>query len=76
MKLKDLICGREKLRKYDELKEWKEKLENSSFGDSARCLFECTSPRELKGAYTSYPDNIRDIFVKALEAEISKLDEE
>lgn len=76
MRLKDLICGREKLRKYDELKEWKEKLENSSFDNSARCLFECTSPHELKGTYTSYPDHIRDIFVKALEAEIAKLDEE
>ena len=25
MKLKDLLFSREKLRKYDELKEWKEK---------------------------------------------------
>lgn len=77
MKLKDLIFNREKLRKYDELKEWRDKLESSTFADKGiMFMFECTSPHHLKGEYRKFPDHIQDIFVSALDAEIKKLDEE
>ena len=76
MKLKDLIFNREKLRKYDELKQWKD-------------LFEQNNPKITQGQYNvssmgiscgtstfELPDNILKIFVDALEAEIKELDEE
>lgn len=76
MKIKDLICGREKLRKYDELKEWKDlfeqnnpKITQSQYNVSSMGISCGTSTFEL-------PDNIRKIIVDALEAEIKKLDEE
>lgn len=76
MKLKDLIFNREKLRKYDELKQWKDlfeqnnpKITQSQYNVSSMGISCGTSTFEL-------PDNIRKIFVDALESEIKKLDEE
>lgn len=73
MKLKDLLKGRDKLRKYDELKEWKERFERAS-NDTA--MLECTIPRELKGMYFKVPGYIRKIIVDAIDAEINKMEEE
>lgn len=75
MKLKDLLLGREKLRKYDELKEWKEKVE----GD--KVLVPQTCDKQAGEWAVSLmplplPTHIKDIVVKAIEAEIAKLDEE
>lgn len=76
MKIKDLIFNREKLRKYDELKQWKDlfeqsnpKISQSQYNVSSMGISCGTSTFEL-------PDNIRKIFVDALEAEIAKLDEQ
>lgn len=70
MKLKDLIFNREKLRKYDELKEWVDKLgDKNIFGGEYYIV---------KGdviGWVRIPNSIRDIFVSALESEIAKLDE-
>lgn len=76
MKLKDLIFNREKLRKYDELKEWKRAFDNESAKlsvklDSTNAMEDLTWIMGVK-----FPDNIRKIIVDALEAEIAKLDEE
>lgn len=76
MNLKDLIFNREKLPKYDELKQWKDllsratlKISQSQYNVRSMGISCGTSTFEL-------PDNIRKIFVDALEAEIKKLDEE
>lgn len=69
MKIKDLICSREKLRKYDELKEWKERFKHIVD------LPLCTLPtNRIVGL--ELPNHIKQIIVDALEAEIKKLDEE
>lgn len=70
MKIKDLLLNREKLRKYDELKEWKEKL---SYKDS---LSDDYIVRGDNIGWVVVPTRIRDIFVSALETEIAKLNEE
>lgn len=69
MKIKDLIFSREKLRKYDELKEWKEKFKH--IVDLPLCTL---PPNRIVGL--ELPDHIKQIIVDALEAEIAKLDEE
>lgn len=72
MKLKDLIFNREKLRKYDELKEWKE-----YFGKDGLCLNSACALFGKDEKLTVFiPDHIKQIIVGALEAEIKKLDEE
>ncbi len=67
-KIKELLAGREKLAKYDELTEWKEQFKNGTVFmppiDSGY-LF----PQPL-------PDHIKQIIVSAIDAEIKKLDEE
>lgn len=69
MKIKDLIFNREKLRKYDELKEWKE-----NFCNIVELPISLVPSRCIVGLLL--PDNIRKIIVDALEAEIQELDEE
>lgn len=72
MKIKDLIFNREKLRKYDELKEWKEYFgKDELYLNSACAMF----GKDEKLA-VFIPSNIRKIIVDALEAEIKKLDEQ
>lgn len=63
-KIKDLLAGREKLKKYDELKEWKRLFEEDIYFSN--------------GLYSLHPlpDHIKEIIVSALDAEIAKLDEE
>lgn len=74
MKLKDLIFNREKLRKYDELNEWKEKFEQNIVFIAQDC----------DGMYDGYvsinapmplPDEIKNIIVSSIDAEIAKLNE-
>lgn len=69
MKIKDLICGREKLRKYDELKEWKDK-----FSNMVELPMSIVPPHSIVGLLL--PAHIKQIIVDALESEIKKLDEE
>ena len=79
MKLKDLLEGRDKLRKYDELKKWKDifsficrinnlngydKITRSILSDNGFAVDE------------KLPDHIRQIIIDALDAEIKKMKEE
>lgn len=76
MKIKDLICGREKLRKYDELKQWKDLFEQSK-PQITQSQYNVSSMGISCGTSTfELPDNIRKIIVSALDTEIKKLDEE
>ena len=68
MKLKDLICGREKLRKYDELKEALEQ-----FREKKQRLLCMTAAQRKSSGISEY---VVDIIISTLEAEIAKLDEE
>lgn len=80
MKLKDLLSNREKLRKHDELKEWKEKFSCKD----VRFANEHSEQKSISDNLYWYwwrnteciPDHIKQIIVDALEAEIAKLDEE
>lgn len=76
MKSKDLILNREKLRKYDELKQWKDLFEQNN-SKITKGYYNVSSMGISCGTSTfELPDNIRKIFVDALEAEIKKLDEQ
>ena len=76
MKLKDLIFNREKLRKHDELKQWKDLFEQNN-SKITKGYYNVSSMGISCGTSTfELPDNIRKIFVDALEAEIKKLDKE
>lgn len=69
MKLKDLLFNREKLRKYDELKVWKE-----NFSNMVEVPITLVPQHSIVGL--QLPNHIKRIIVDALEAEIAKLDEE
>lgn len=73
MKLKDLISNREKLKKYDELKEWKDLFE-----DKKNDTILLQTGTDFGFAQNSFiiPKHIKQIFISALDAEIKKLDEE
>lgn len=80
MKLKDLIFNREKLRKYDELKEWREYFDDNKIIIDARgrkysrpCSNETINGFEV--VIDRLPDHIKQIIVSALDTEINKLDE-
>lgn len=81
MKIKDLIFNREKLRKYDDLKEWKDyfnknKIIIDSRGQTSYRPFSKESINGVDVVIGRLPDRIKQIIVDALEAEIKKLDEE
>ena len=76
MKIEELLKNEAKLNKYKELKQWKDlfeqrnpKISQSQYNVSSMGISFGTSTFEL-------PENIQHIIVDALEAEISKLDEE
>lgn len=71
MKLKDLLKGRDNLRKYDELKKWKGRF--SFVG--ARIV---TKDREVLGEARMFdiPIEIKKIIIDAIDAEIKKVEEE
>lgn len=79
MKIKDLLANREKLARYDELKEWKERFEQppKSTIDYVYSVMHVEGG-VMKFANDTYtlPEHIKKIIVDALEAEIQKLDEE
>lgn len=64
-KIKDLLAGREKMKKYDELTAWK-----SYFGEED--IYFSNGLNSLH----PLPDHIKGIIISALDAEIAKLDEE
>lgn len=76
MKIEELLKNEAKLNKYKELKQWKDlfeqrntKISQSQYNVSSMGISCGTSTFEL-------PENIQQIIVDALEAEIAKLDEE
>lgn len=78
MKLKDLLKGRDKLRKYDELKKWKDifsficRINNlNGYDKITRNLLSDNG----FGVDEKLPDHIRKIILDALDAEINKMEE-
>ncbi len=75
-KIKELLAGREKLAKYDELTEWKYFLESGKpqfiHYEYPTDFVMIANGREIY----EIPDHIKQIIVSALDAEIKKLDEE
>ena len=61
MKLKDLLKGRDKLRKYEELERWRDFIKQNSV---------------ITDVYVYVPDNIRKIILDAIDAEMKKMEEE
>jgi len=80
-KIKELLAGRDKLAKYDELKEWKEKFSREykckELALSSTLWSEATyeNPHAPR-IYYKIPEHIKQIIVSALDAEIAKIDEE
>lgn len=72
MKLTDLLFNREKLRKFDELREWSNYFSKDEIYLHSACA---TFGADEKLA-VFIPDDIRKIILSALDAEIKKLDEE
>lgn len=68
MKLKDLLKGRDKLRKYDELKWWEGYFERGLIINKIDSTFQY----DIK----SLPDSIKQIILDAIDAEIQKMEEE
>lgn len=68
MKLKDLLKGRDKLRKYDELKWWEGYFERGLIINKIDSTFQY----DIK----SLPDSIKQIILDAIDAEIKKMEEE
>lgn len=68
MKLKDLLKGRDKLRKYDELKWWEGYFERGLIINKIDSTFQY----DIK----SLPDSIKQIILDAIDAEINKMEEE
>lgn len=81
MKLKDLLKGRDKLRKYDELKEWCEyfDLNRIIIHTEGRGYYR-PHKKETIGGYSvvidQLPDHIKTIIINAIDAEIKKMEEE
>ena len=61
MKLKDLLKGRDKLRKYEELEKRRDFIKQNSV---------------ITDVYVHIPDNIRKIILDAIDAEMKKMEEE
>lgn len=72
MKLKDLLNNRDKLKKYDELKEWEKRFADMVDIPTWRMLISCSCNDNIVAL--PLPDHIKQIIVSALEAEIAKLD--
>lgn len=81
MKLKDLLFNREKLRKYDELKNaiFHFELMQKHFAENEDCEGLSFSVREMFGTVLPigvlFTPKIVSVILTALEAEIKKLDE-
>lgn len=81
MKFKDLLTGRDKLRKYDELKEWREYFSVNRVLINTEGSSYCR-PRTRETVYGNFvvidelPANIKQIIIGAIDAEIKKMEEE
>lgn len=75
MKLKDLLKGRDKLRKYDELKAWRDRFNNATaqlqYDIQGHCHGGC---QEI--FHDIIPYHIKTIIIDAFDAEIKKMEEE
>ncbi len=76
MKLKDLLKGRDKLCKYDELKKWK-----GYFYSDTICVTNMPLSIERVGYVATthlslIPANVKQIILNALDAEMKKMEEE
>lgn len=81
MKLKDLLKGRDKLRKYDELKEWREwfYVNRIIIHTEGRGYYRPHTRETICGhtiVIDELPVNIHQIILDAIAAEIKKMDEE
>lgn len=76
IKLKDLLLNRDKLRKYDELKQWVGYFIENGVSLYVPSLTVLDYDGTIAFGTFHIPDSIRKIIVDALEAEIAKLDEE
>ena len=79
MKLKDLRKGRDKLRKYEELKKWKDIFSFICRINNLNGYDKITSSRLSDNGVEvdeKLPDHIRQIIIDALDAEIKKMKEE
>lgn len=76
MKLKDLLKGRDRLRKYDELKKWKEKLNRSPYIYLSDATPKMIDAMGLSLWQEHVPQDIRKIIISAIDAEIKKMEEE
>lgn len=74
MKLKDLLKGRDNLRKYDEMKEWRGNFADMVDIPTWNCLMGMASSRNIVAL--PLPKHIKQIILDALDAEINKLEEE
>lgn len=78
MKLKDLLKGRDKLRNYDELKEWREyfSVNRIIINTEGRCYYRPHERETICGhsfLVDELPANIKQIIINALDAEIKKM---
>jgi len=71
-KIKELLAGREKLAKYDELTEWKEYFVKNKIVAEGGIV----DGKRYDYVVNELPSHIKEIIVNALDAEIAKLDEE
>lgn len=76
MKLKDLLKGRDKLRKYEELEKWQ-----GYFNSDTICVTNMPPSIERLGYVTTtyltlIPANIKQIILDAIDAEMKKMEEE
>lgn len=81
MKLKDLLKGRGKLRKYDELKEWREyfSVNRIIIHTEGRGYYRPHKKETICGhtvIIDELPDHIKQIILDAIDAEIKKMEEE
>ena len=74
MKLKDLLKGRDNLRKYDEMREWRGKFAYMVDMPTWNCLIGMVPSRNIVAL--PLPDHIKQIILDALDAELKKMEEE
>jgi len=75
-KISELLSGRDKLEKYDELVKWKD-IFNGNETIELEYVYEDESIEIPWGARLfEVPAHIKEIIVSALDAEIKKLDDE
>ena len=74
MKFKDLLKGRDKLRKYDELKEWRERFYGMVDIPMWHTLMNLANSNNIVAL--PLPDHIKQIIIDAIDAEMKKIEEE